>query len=200
MDAKEAADAARNYTSDALPGLDPAQLGLEAVTLDPARREWRVIISFTPPWEQQGQQSANAPRSYKEIIISDADGSVISMTDRASCAPKGAGKIPAQDACTACRSKQPKCESGPAVSWWDSVISLWRIIFVYTGAPAGFASLVNLYIEVRFEGPSSLEWGELLIILAAFVGMLSGFFAEGVWWLRRSRQRCGNKKKKRCTC
>ena len=200
MDAKEAADAARNYVSDALPGLDPAQLGLEEITLDPARREWRVILSFTPPWEQQGQQSANAPRSYKEIIVSDADGSVISMTDRASCAPKGVCKIPAQDACTACQSKQPKCESKPEVSWWDVLRTGSRIIFVYPRSAVGLTTLIVLYIKVGLDDSHRWGTGETFILSALFMGIIIGLVAEGRWWLRRGCQGCGNKKKKRCTC
>lgn len=191
MDVKEAADAARNYITVALPGLDPTQLGLEEVTLDPDRREWRVTLSFIPPWEQQGQQSANVPRSYKQIVINDTSGSVISLTDRTFCAPKSC-KIP----CTAGQCAQLGCAA--PISWWDTPRSWLRLFFVYPSAAVGWASLGMLYIKVAFGEPLS---GEAVISsVALFVGVVIGLFAEGIWWLRRSRQRCGNKKKKRCSC
>lgn len=187
MDPKEAADAARNYITVALPGLDPAQLRLEEVAKC-GWRKWRVTLSFTPPWYQQAQQGTNPPRIYKDIIIKGAGkgaGSVISMTDCTPCAPKSA---------------QSSCVAPAPMSWWDSARTLWRAIFVYASAAAGLASLIVLYLKVGWGDSSSLTPGEIVIILAALGGMSIGLVAEGLWWQRRSRHRCGNKKKKRCTC
>ena len=187
MDPKEAADAARNYITVALPGLDPAQLRLEEVAKC-GWRKWRVTLSFTPPWYQQAQQGTNPPRIYKDIIIKGAGkgaGSVISMTDCTPCAPKSA---------------QPSCVAPASMSWWGGARTLWRAIFVYASAAAGLASLIVLYIKVGWGDSSSLSLGEIVIIMAALAGMFIGFFAEGLRCQRRSRQRCGNKKKKRCSC
>ena len=173
MDPKEAADAARNYITVALPGLDPAQLSLEEVVPAPITREWRVTFSFPSPGGQQGQQSVSVPRSYKAIIISDADGSVISMTDRTPCAPKCVCKIPAQ-----------------AARWWDSLRTWFRILFVYPIATVGWASLILLYFRVGFGDSTSVNMGDTFILSAVLVGIIIGVVAEGRWW----------RKKKRCSC
>lgn len=187
MNAKKAAAAARKYIiSDVFPGQKITQLGLEEV-VKCGRRKWRVTLGFTPPWYQQTQQETNDPRIYKDIVIK-ADGSAISMTRRSFCAPKSVCKIPAQDACSAGQIAQLGCAA--PTSWWDSARSVWRIIFVYGSGAAGLTSLITLFI-------SRDSW---VLLLAALGGMFVGFFAEGIWWLRRGRQRCGNKKKKRCTC
>ena len=207
MDAKEAVVAARNHITSENHNLANVQLDLEEVVPDPARRDWRVILSFTPPGGQQGQQSASTSRNYKKVIINDTNGSLVSMMDCTPCAPKCVCKMPTKDACAARQSKQPGRTAPAPMSWLGRVRSLryglhslWRIIFVYASAAAGLVSLIVLYIKVVWGDSSSLSLGEIVIILAALAGMFIGFFAEGIWWLRRSRQPCGNKKKKRWPC
>lgn len=180
MDAKEAADAARNYITAALPGLDPAQLGLEEVVPDPARRDWRVTFSFPPPGGQQGQQSASAPRSYKEIIISDADGSVISMTDRAPYAskPVSAGK-----------SRSSPSTSG---GWWYGFRSLWLAFVLIPGALIGWTTLAAEIFRATRENPTI---DDTIILVVYVVGMIAGLV------IARSRyQQASNNKGKCCCC
>ena len=194
MDAKEAADAARKRLTDALPALDPAQLGLEEVVPGLAKRDWRVTFSFPSLEAQQGQQSAIAKRSYKELTISDADGSLICMTDRTPCAPKSC-KIP----CTARQCAQPGCTTPAPFSWKDSWFVLIRIFFLYPGTSVTSTSIVVVVLrEISEDLPEGV--GEISILLAVFVGIVVGLFAEGRRWQRGGRQRCGNKKKKRCSC
>ena len=186
MDAKEAADAARNHITDALPGLDPAQLGLEEITLDPARREWRVTLSFTPPWEQQGQQNANAPRSYKEIIISDADGSVISMTDRMPCAPNSA--------CTE-RSRSCSCTSG---SWCYSARSLWMAFAVIPGVTVGWTTGILAFFKAML-GERTID--DTIVLMVYVVGMFVGLVTVGLRYQRYpSNKGCGGSSGKCCRC
>ena len=115
MDAKEAAGAARKHLTSENRSLVNVQLDLEEVVPDPARRDWRVILSFPSLGAQQGQQSTSAERRYKEIIIRDADGSLICMADRTPCAPKSC-KIP----CTAGQCTQPG-STAPAPFGWGSI-------------------------------------------------------------------------------
>ena len=200
MDAKEAADAARKHLTDALPHLDSDQISLEEVVPGLARRDWCVSFSFPSLEAHQGQQSAIAKRSYKDLIISDADGSLICITACTPCSPKSC-KIP----CTAGQRAQPGCvaptpmsQRGRVRSLWDGLRSLWRVIFVYANGAAGFGSLITLYIKAGFGDPKLVEsW---LPLLAAVVWGTVGFFVVGRQLLRGGPQPCGNKKKKRCTC
>ena len=195
MDSKGAADAAREYIiNDMFPGQKITQLGLEEV-VKCGWRKWRVTLGFTPPWYQQAQQGTNEPRIYKDIVIK-ADGSAISMTGRSICASKSVCKISAQDVWSAEQSAQLGCAA--PTSWWDSARSVWRIIFVYASGAAGLASLITLYIKVGLGEPPSVEF--LMPLFAVSAGVVIGLVAEGLWWQRRGRQRCGNKKKKRWPC
>ena len=90
MDAKEAADAARSHITSENHNLANVQLDLEEVVPDPARRDWRVILSFTPPGGQQGQQGASTSRDYKKVIISDTNGALVSMRGCTPYTPKPA--------------------------------------------------------------------------------------------------------------
>ena len=190
MDAKEAADAARNYVTVVRTGLDPAQLGLEEVVPGLAKRDWRVTFSFPSLEAQQGQQSAIAKRSYKELTISDADGSLICMTDRTPCAPKSC-KIP----CTAGQCAQPGCTTPAPFSWKDTLCILFRIFFVYPVSSVALASVSVLYIRIAFDVlPEGV--GETFVLSAVYVGIVIGYFAEGRRLLRGGTRRSGNKKKK----
>ena len=188
MDAKEAVDAARKCLTDALPRLAPDQIGLEQVVPGLAKRDWRVTFSFPSLEAQQGQQSAIAKRSYKELTISDADGSLICITACTPCSPKSC-KI----SCTAGQCAQPSCATPVPMSWGDSVRSWMKVLFVYPTAAVGWASLTMLYIKLASGGPHSEE--VVISSAALFVGVVVGLFAEGRWWLRGGRRRCGNKKK-----
>ena len=195
MNVKEAADAARNYITSENPGLVNVPLDLEEAVPDPARREWRVTLSFTRPGGQQGQQSASTSRSYKEIIINDTDGAVISMPNRTPCAPKSVCKIPTQDACTAGQSKQPGSAEPPPFSLKDSLRVLLMISFAYPITASGAASLIVLFVKVRSEDfPEGL--GDIFILLAALAGMFIGYFAEGRRLLRGGSRRSGNRNEK----
>ena len=90
MNAKEAADAARSHITSENRNLVNVQLDLEEVVPDPARRDWRVILSFTPPGGQQGQQGASTSRDYKKVIISDTNGALVSMKGCTPYTPKSA--------------------------------------------------------------------------------------------------------------
>lgn len=193
MDAKEAADAARNYISYALPGLDPAQLGLEEVTLDPDRQEWRVTLRFTPPWGQQGEQSANVPRSYKQVVINDTSGSVISMTDRTFCAPKSC-KIP----CAAGQCAQPGCVAPAPTSLWGRTLSLCKAFVRPVRLTIGWGSLITLIAESAF--------GDLVPISDSVLvcTVIIALFAEGLRQQRQASQRPNDKKchrrPEKCRC
>ena len=190
MNVKEAAAAARNYITSENPGLVNVPLDLEEAVPDPARREWRVTLSFTRPGGQQGQQSVSTSRSYKEIIINDTDGSVISMPNRTPCAPKSC-KI----SCTAGQCAQPGCAAPAHMSWRDTWRTWCKIIFVYPTAAVGWTGLIMLYIEIGLGNPSSREFW--LPLLAGAVGTFIGLFAEGLWWQRGGRRCSRNKRKKR---
>ena len=180
MDAKEAADAARKYLTDALPRLVPDQIGLEEVVPGLARQDWRVTFSFPSLEAQQGQQSAIAKRSYKELIISDADGSLIRITDCTPCASKSC-KI----SCTAGQCSQGGRVAPAPMSWrgrvrsfvrslWNGVSSL-KTIFAYANGAAGFATLITLYINVEFG--DSVSVGSWIPLFAAAVWSYVGFLS-----------------------
>lgn len=190
MNVKEAAAAARNYITSENPGLVNVPLDLEEAVPDPARREWRVTLSFTRPGGQQGQQSVTTSRSYKEIIINDTDGSVISMPNRTPCASKSC-KIP----CTAGQCAQPGCTTPAPFSLKDTLCILFRIFFVYPVSSMALTSVSVLYIGIAFDAlPEGV--GETFVLSAVYVGIVIGYFAEGRRLLRGGTRHSGNKKKK----
>ena len=85
MDLKEAAESAREYVSDLFASEEITNIGLEEVEFDEMAAVWKITLSFSRPWQRQGNLGANlglkAVRSCKVIHI-DGDGHVKSVKDR----------------------------------------------------------------------------------------------------------------------
>ena len=194
MDAKEAAGAARKHLTSENRSLVNVQLDLEEVVPDPARRDWRVILSFPSLGAQQGQQSASAERRYKELIISDADGSLICITDCTPCAPKSVCKIPTQGASTAGQFTQPGGTASAKFGWGDIWRTLWMAFVGPIQSGMGLGSLIVLIIEAwshNLTPPSSIVL--LIVVIAGLIGL----FAAGLRQQRQAAQRPNGKKRNR---
>ena len=88
MDVKEAVRTAKSYVADLFDGEEIADVGLEEVKFDELQVSWVVTVGFSRPWDISRNSvvaalSAERPsRSYKVIHIDDADGRVLSLSDR----------------------------------------------------------------------------------------------------------------------
>ena len=88
MDVKEAVRTAKSYVADLFEGEEVADVGLEEVKFDEHQNSWVVTVGFSRPWDISRNSvvaalSAERPsRSYKVIHIADADGRVLSLSDR----------------------------------------------------------------------------------------------------------------------
>ena len=88
MDVKEAVRTAKSYIADLFEGEEVADVGLEEVKFDEHQGSWVVTVGFSRPWDTSRNSvvaalSAERPsRSYKVIHIADADGRVLSLSDR----------------------------------------------------------------------------------------------------------------------
>ena len=188
MDAKEAADAARKHLTSENSNLVNVQLDLEEVVPDPARRDWRVILSFPSLEAQQGQQSAIAKRSYKELVISNADGSLICMTDRTPCAPKSC-KIP----CTAGQCPQPGGTAPAKFGWGD----IWRTLCRAFVGPVQLAMGLGSFIVLIIEALSHSLTQPSFVLLGVVTVVIIGLIAEGLRQQRQAAQRPNGKKRNR---
>lgn len=85
MDLKEAADRAREYVVELFASEQIMNVGLEEVEFDVPEATWKITISFTRAWQQQGDLGAKlglkAVRSCKVVFL-DNDGQVKSVKDR----------------------------------------------------------------------------------------------------------------------
>ena len=88
MDVKEAVFTAKSYVADLFEGEEVADVGLEEVKFDEHQGSWVVTVGFSRPWDISRNAVATMlrdkgpSRSYKVIQIADADGSVLSLSDR----------------------------------------------------------------------------------------------------------------------
>ena len=88
MDVKEAVRTAKSYVADLFDGEEVADVGLEEVKFDEHLDTWVVTVGFSRPWDISRNSvaavlSTDRPsRSYKTIHIADADGRVLSLSDR----------------------------------------------------------------------------------------------------------------------
>lgn len=195
MDAKEAANVARNHITSENRNLVNVQLDLEEVVPDPAKRDWRVILSFPSLEAEQGQRSTSAERRYKEIIIRDADGSLICMTDRTPCAPKSC-KIP----CTAGQCTQPSCVAPASFSWRD----IWRTLRRAFVGPVQLAMGLGSFIVLIIEAFSHSLTQPSFVLLGVVTAVIIGLIAEGLRQQRQASQRPDDKKchrrPEKCRC
>lgn len=167
MDAKEAVVAARNHITSDNRNLANVQLDLEEVVPDPARRDWRVILSFTPPGGQQGQQGASTSRDYKKVIVSDTNGALVSMRGCTPYTPK------------------PACAGQPVRSrasgrWSHSVRSLWQALVTIPAAAMTVAAIALLILQPLF-GVTANEAIDAFIVPGAYVvGLIIGLVVVGL--------------------
>lgn len=91
MDVEKAIEIARQYVERLYASESITNLGLEETEHDKAKKEWRITMAFSRPWntprtrtqevlDQLGATSS-LRRAYKVITISD-DGDVIAMKNR----------------------------------------------------------------------------------------------------------------------
>ena len=104
MDVKEAARTAREYITDLFADENVKHVGLEEVEFDHVSKVWNITIGFSRPWELPEDPPKDPPfftpvftpvldelkppppltqRSYKIVRVSDNDGRVISVMNRA---------------------------------------------------------------------------------------------------------------------
>ena len=87
MDVKTAVAMAKKEISDLFAEEGIRNLGLEEVEFDDKDRAWRITIGFSRPWDLPvrpfaslaGAENPHGRRSYKVVLIGDADGRVISV-------------------------------------------------------------------------------------------------------------------------
>lgn len=94
MQVKEAVAAAKAYVKDVFAEESISNLGLEEVEFEPSADKWRITLGFSRPWHsprtraQQvleaigGEQMTPQRRVQKVVIVSDRDGSVLSVRNR----------------------------------------------------------------------------------------------------------------------
>ena len=77
---------AKSYVADLFADENPANIGLEEIKFKRHRRRWAVTIGFFRSWEEQSALGLAAglrrPRTYKIVVISDKDGTVLSVKHR----------------------------------------------------------------------------------------------------------------------
>ncbi len=83
MNVKEAVKTAKDYVQELFSSENLSDLGLEEIEGDGS--VWRITVGFSRPWNRAGFGAViSAPaRSYKVVTISDDDGKVISIKNRA---------------------------------------------------------------------------------------------------------------------
>lgn len=89
MDVKEAVRKAKAWVADTYADEQISHIGLEEVTFDEARAEWRVTIGFSRSWNPIPlrnplalSRDPSGQRNYKVVEIRDKDGEVVGMKDR----------------------------------------------------------------------------------------------------------------------
>lgn len=92
MDVKKAVVTAKSYIADLFDGEEITDVGLEEVKFDEHQCSWVVTVGFFRPWDNKYSTSRNSMaamlrderplRSYKVVHIDDADGRVLSLSDR----------------------------------------------------------------------------------------------------------------------
>lgn len=75
-------------------------------------------------------------------------------------------------------AKCPCCDRKCTKPRQDLLRSLYRALVVYPGSAVGMATLVVLYVDVNAD-----LFEEAVLSAAAIVGMIIGFFAQGLRWL-----------------
>lgn len=88
MDAKEAIVKAKNYFVDMFAEEGITNIGLEEVRRENQDDNWLITLGFSWAWDAKSSIAAlagrpvNLPRFYKTVRIKDADGSLVSITNR----------------------------------------------------------------------------------------------------------------------
>lgn len=87
MEVKEAVNTAIEYIIDLYADEPISEVGLEEVSLDPERGEWKVTVGFSRPWDAKTVIEApygpvHLDRVFKLLHLRDVDGQVLSVTDR----------------------------------------------------------------------------------------------------------------------
>lgn len=88
MDVKKAVHTAKSYVMDLFDSEDIIDVGLEEVKFDELQNSWIVTVGLSRPWDISRNsvtamlRDERKGRSYKTVHIADADGRVLSLTDR----------------------------------------------------------------------------------------------------------------------
>lgn len=81
MDVRQAVKIAKQHIVDLYADEQLTNLGLEEVEFDDQANVWNVTVGFSRPW-QTATAFAEAPRSYMQVVIPDAGGSVKAVRNR----------------------------------------------------------------------------------------------------------------------
>lgn len=88
MEVKEAFIAAKQHVAEIFDDEQITNLGLEEVRYDDGKQKWEITLGFFRPWNADRSPLAAwagdpaARRTYKVVTISDADGKILSITNR----------------------------------------------------------------------------------------------------------------------
>ena len=90
MEVKAVVGAAKRWLTDVLKDEGITNIGLEEVEFDEQQNAWRITLGFSRPWNSvrnaltaiSGEPAAK--RSYRVILVRDANGEIISMKQRES--------------------------------------------------------------------------------------------------------------------
>ena len=88
MDAKEAAQAAKNYVLELFGDEGIANIGLEEIEMDRSNC-WKITIGFNRTWDRtiSSVLGRDDDRSYKVIQVSNKNGRILSVRDRILASP-----------------------------------------------------------------------------------------------------------------
>ncbi len=85
MQIRQAVGIAKNYIRDVFADERVEMIGLEEIEFDDLKSQWRITIGFVRRWKLEGlvkMLDTSGPRTYKLVLINDADGNVVSIRNR----------------------------------------------------------------------------------------------------------------------
>jgi hypothetical protein len=90
MNAKEAIQRAKTYVADIFGDEGVINIGLEELSFDDSSQKWDVTVGFSRQWDSLNSPFASAlstppkySRTYKIVEVSNTDGAVLGVKNRA---------------------------------------------------------------------------------------------------------------------
>lgn len=88
MDARDAIARAKTYVAEVFADDKPRNIGLEEIRFDEDQKAWLITVGFSRPWDAARPyvtalgQDIDLRRTYKVVRVGDADGAIVSLTNR----------------------------------------------------------------------------------------------------------------------